>query len=631
MRIRSVEIENFRCLDNVKVAFEEITTFIGPNGSGKSSVLRALDWFFNGDKSMVPNVDDVFSGAPEPRISVRVDFDDLTEKDRDQLGDKYAPTGVNELTVWRTWADGKDKITGRALAYAPFESVRRGETATTRKAAYLAVVAAHTDLTFSSWTSDGVAEQMMTDWERAHPDLLEASTVSGTNFFGFAGQGVLSGLFDFVLITADMRAAEESLDTKNSVIGRILEKVVDRSVAEGELTALNDELTTRHQAITDKYFTDQLKALSADLTVEVTSFAPGRTVEIGSVPAEFKPQSTKFKVKIDDHGTKTDVERQGHGFQRSLLIAALKLLAERGSARADKSVILLAVEEPELFQHPTQAKAFATVLRKLAEDPDAGIQVSYATHSPYFIEPTYFDQVRRVERDVSAAAGAAQVVIHHASMDGVVGLLAGYVDESAVRHRLDNSCLNELREALFARAVLLVEGPTDRAIFEGVAEAGRPLSSSGVEVAVANSKPQLYLPAAILKQLGIPFFTVFDSDAGSGDRVRAKGGADAETKGAAQETADAIKNRQVLTFFGATEVDWPTGVISDDLAAFEDTLEAVVAVDWAAFETERAALVAAGRGAEGKNAATYRLAARSAAGPPASITDIVQKVVAKAA
>ncbi|MFF3733610.1 AAA family ATPase [Streptomyces sp. NPDC002476] len=36
----------------VDIAFEEITCFIGPTGVGKSTVLRALDWFFNGERSV---------------------------------------------------------------------------------------------------------------------------------------------------------------------------------------------------------------------------------------------------------------------------------------------------------------------------------------------------------------------------------------------------------------------------------------------------------------------------------------------------------------------------------------------------------------------------------------------------
>jgi ABC-type cobalamin/Fe3+-siderophores transport system ATPase subunit len=42
-----------------------MTTFIGPNGVGKSTVLRALDWFFNGSASFNGGMlteDDVLDG-----------------------------------------------------------------------------------------------------------------------------------------------------------------------------------------------------------------------------------------------------------------------------------------------------------------------------------------------------------------------------------------------------------------------------------------------------------------------------------------------------------------------------------------------------------------------------------------
>ncbi len=63
MRIKSIGINNFRCLRDVEIAIGEVTTFIGPNGAGKSSILRALDWFFNGEKGQL-DADDVCYGAP---------------------------------------------------------------------------------------------------------------------------------------------------------------------------------------------------------------------------------------------------------------------------------------------------------------------------------------------------------------------------------------------------------------------------------------------------------------------------------------------------------------------------------------------------------------------------------------
>jgi len=628
VRIKTVGIRNFRCLDEVDIDFDQITTFIGPNGAGKSTVLRALDWFFNGDKSVVLSEEDVFSGAVDDRkIVVRVDFHQLTNADRELLGDKYAPVDADVVTIWRTWSAGSDKITGKAFAFGPFEVVRSLVGAGPRKAAYQQVVSEHPDLSFPAWTSDGVSEEMMSRWERENPEQLIEAQVSSTNFFGFAGQGKLSGLFDYVLITADMRAYEEAQDVKSTVVGRILEKAVDRTAADGELSALTEELAQRHREITERHFDGQLSDLAAALTAEVSSFAIGREIMIEALGTEFRPQATKFRVRVDDHGTKTSVDRQGHGFQRSLLIAALKLLAQRGASAGDDSVIFLAVEEPELFQHPAQAKSFAAVLRGLANDSTSGVQVAYATHSPHFIEPTFFDQVRRVERSFTGA-GSSRVVIHHASMDRVARILDGHLQADDVRRRLDNSCLNELRDSLFGSAVLLVEGTTDRAVIEGIASKTAPLSVAGVEVAVAGSKQQIFLPAAILRQLGIPHFVLFDSDCAVGQRMRAAGKSDEEIS--RQEVADAAKNREVLRFLGLPEEDWPRGILSPNVGVVEDTLESLIASDWPEFEAERASLIAAGRGAEGKNTATYSLAAKLAPNEPRAIADVIEAVMALA-
>ncbi len=101
MKIKRVRIQNFYCLHKVDISFEEITSFIGPTGVGKSTVLRALDWFFNGEKEVGLSTDDLHSAADGDRISVEVEFDSLTAYDRESLG-RYAPEGAESVSIWRT-------------------------------------------------------------------------------------------------------------------------------------------------------------------------------------------------------------------------------------------------------------------------------------------------------------------------------------------------------------------------------------------------------------------------------------------------------------------------------------------------------------------------------------------------
>ena len=621
MRIKSVGIENYRCLDAVEVEFGEITTFIGPNGAGKSSVLRALDWFFNGgslDKR------DVWSGSTRDQIRVRVTFEDLTATDRLALGEKYAPSSVEYFTAWRTWTPAEDKMTGNAFIFPPFERVRQASSASDKKSTWTELLNEFPDLGLPAWTSAPKISSEMDRWERENPSMLEESESGGSHLFGFNGRNVLSGIFDFVLITADLRAQEESIDNRGTIISRILEKTVDRSGANAAYSELAEEVTKKRNAITAEHLTKQLETLGDELSKEIEAFTRGRRIQLKPEDPELKPQAAKIHVSVIDQLTETDVDRQGHGFQRALLISSLKLLADRGTAGTPESVIHLAIEEPELFQHPTQARAFSSVLRSLAADPENGLQISYATHSPYFIDARYFDQVRRVRRNAADPESHAQVTITQATVSAVAKRLERYVDPSVVIARWDLVCTQHLAEALFADAVLLVEGDDDKAVFEGIAARTRHLAIDGISVAAAQGKGHLYIPNAILSELSIPTVTVFDNDAGCAERMKAKNKSDKDIANAVRQHKQ--DNRQLLRYLGVDPVDYPVGLVSPNAFVVSDTLETIIADQWPVWEKKLAEVIATGQGVGNKNAATYALVSELCSVDP-SVT-LLEPVVA---
>lgn len=191
-----------------------------------------------------------------------------------------------------------------------------------------------------------------------------------------------------------------------------------------EVSLLLEAFAREEQQLQKKHLGPQLDSLAEALTKEVASLTPDKVIHIRAIPTEIKPGTARVEVTVADSLAETDVSRQGHGFQRTVLIAALKLLADRGPGDAERGTLCLAVEEPELYQHPTQARVFATVLRGLAEEQSNAVQVMYATHSPYFIEPRFFDQVRRVTRNANRTAPGIQ--IRQASLDSVCARLVSF-------------------------------------------------------------------------------------------------------------------------------------------------------------------------------------------------------------
>lgn len=625
MKIRSVRIQNFRTLKDVTIAFDSVTTFIGPNGTGKSTVLRALDWYFNGKAGQLTEEDCSF-GAVEDDIEVQVTFDEITRKDREALG-KYVPDGVDSFTAWKRRApDGTEVFSANAKGFPDFNSIKSAANATEKKSLYASLRASRSELDLPAATSGAGVDQAMTAWEAANTDqLVDAPEALQTNFFGFNSGGKMSGLFDFVLVTADLRASEESVDGKASIIGRILERSIDRAAADEEIAKIVEESRAKQQQIYDRKFTKQLAAMTAQLNEVVDSYSPGRSVSVAPSEVELKAPRTTFDVTILDGDTETAVERQGHGFQRTLLISALQLLAQSGAASSE-GVICLAVEEPELFQHPIQAQTFAKVLRSLAEDETKHIQVTYATHSPYFLEARHFDQVRRLTRSTD---DIPEVTIHSATVADIKSKLASVTKEAVVDRQLDGVVTAQLSVALFANRAFLVEGTTESAVFSGVGDRGGigSLEASGISIVPVGGKQSIPLAHAILTSLGIPTYALFDADGGFEARARSKG--KEQSKIDEERTGHVSANRVALKYFGRIEEDFPRGVVADNVAIFEDHLEAFLCSDWPEWVSACKAVEAAAGVSLVKNQLAYRTATLEAMGAvPSMINEILEKVKA---
>ena len=623
MKIQSARIKNFRTLKDVTIPFDSVTTFIGPNGAGKSTVLRALDWFFNGKPGSLTEKDCSF-GAIDEEIEVQITFADLTEKDREALG-KYTPDGATTFTAWkRRSSDGTESLSANSKSYPPFNVIRGKGSAAEKKAAYNELRTSDTSLGLPTWSNVDAASQAMTAWEADHIDqLVEAPESLQTNFFGFNSNGKMSGLFDFVLVTADLRASEESIDGKSSIIGRILERSIDRAAADEEIAKIVEESRAKQQQVYEEKFKEQLDGITTQLNEVVASYSPGRSVTVSPADVELKAPKTTFEVAVLDGTTETAVERQGHGFQRTILISALQLLAQSGAASAE-GVICLAIEEPELFQHPIQAQAFAKVLRSLAEDAAKRIQVTYATHSPYFLEARHFDQVRRLTR---SADEMPVVSVHYATIADVKARLHGIVDGEVVDRRLDHNVADQLAIALFANRAFLVEGPTESSIFYGLGDRFSPgsLEAAGVSIVFVGGKTSIPLAHAILDSIGVPAYALFDADAGCVARATASG--KTQQKIDSERNQNVKENRKLLQYFGLDQEDFPAARTAENVAILDDHIEGFLSEKWEAWVAACQDLESNTGISLAKNQLAYRTATLRAEG---EVPEMLLKILAKA-
>lgn len=563
MRLASVRIENFRCLRDVTVVFDDLTAFVGANGSGKSSVLRALEWFFN---SGALEADDVWRHE-DVTVTVTATFADLTAGDRDALG-SYATEET--LTLWRTWsATEGEKLTGRGLAYPLFEEVRAQPNATELRRAYNELRDARPELGLPQIRSQDQAREAMDSWERDHPEELRPSTYSATHLFGVVGQPKLNGRFDYVFVPAVSDAQEQVAEGRGTLLARLLE----RSPADqARLAERLEEVATQAREGVEELVRlehgEALRQLGERVTTALQQFVRDAQVSLEVQPPSVRVAPPSFGMRVADEGIETDVKHQGHGFQRALLMATLHELA-RSSEVGDVPAVMLAIEEPELYQHPLQARHFASVLASLPRTGEGAFQVVYATHSAFFVDPHRFERLRRFSR--RREDGERKVTV--ASIARVAERLEGVIPAAEVAHRIGFTLERTLAEAVFAEVALIVEGRTDAAIFNGIADRDGGVASLGIGIVSTEGKAKIALAWAILQELGVPTYVVFDADRSIGEHMRSRG--ISEEQIAAEEANVMGHNRDLTRLLGAAEADWPPTTVTPTYAVFAEQFEAI--------------------------------------------------------
>lgn len=221
------------------------------------------------------------------------------------------------------------------------------------------------------------------------------------------------------------------------------------------------------------------------------------------------------RVSIGEDDFLGEVPRLGHGMQRSFLLAVLQELAS--SDQETGPTLLLGFEEPELYQHPPQAQHIASVLQQLAATTEGNTQVIITTHSPYFVSARGFENVRLIRKCRENKCS----LVRASTYEQVEQRLSEALDEtprapSVLMTKIEQIMQPSQRELFFTPVAVLVEGIEDVAFISThleLTEKWDAFRETGCHFIVCAGKSLLSRPLAIAQALGIPCFTVFDSDA----------------------------------------------------------------------------------------------------------------------
>jgi ABC-type uncharacterized transport system ATPase subunit len=525
MKIDKVEIRNLRAFESVEVPFDDYVCLVGPNGAGKSTILCALNIFFRQTEHTGTNLqnldkEDFFKGDTAKPIIIRVTFGDL-EKEAVEAFDHYVRGGKLIVTAEAAFDDaaGKAAVThyGERMAmkqFAPFfEKLRAGAPAAELATMYDEYRQICPELPKAS--SKDARAAALREYELGRPDECE-SLRSQDEFYGVSkGANRLERFVQWVYVPAVKDALEEQAEAKNSALGKLLARAVGaKTQFQSELEALKTDTRQRYQELLDQNQT-ALDDISTALNVRLAEWAHhGATLRLEW--QEDKDRSVRIEepwahVKVGEGAFEGQLARLGHGLQRSYIIALLQELAMYGTEGEPR--LLLAIEEPELYQHPPQARHLASVLSQLASK---NTQVMVSTHSPYFVSGSVFENVRvvrRPARDVSSTVKWASAADVGLKIGDALG--EQFVPPSATIAKLQQLLQPQLAELFFATKVVFVEGREDVAFIQTYLQLKGlwdEFRKHGCHPVAVEGKSELLRPLVVTQQTGIPSFVIFDAD-----------------------------------------------------------------------------------------------------------------------
>ncbi len=514
MKITSIEIHNFRSIQNCRLSCREMLVLLGQNNHGKSNIIGALDFALTSAK---PNIDDLFAFAePDDKtIWVEVSFGRLTDQEK-TTWKKYVQ--ADDTFCFRKTAsfDDEDKVDIKYNGYVsePDEEWLKADKATNYRA------------------RDKVSETPLSSYIPASGQLSKAKIVAAQdqyikehradlNFSIALEEGPLLGqknvakgvLPEFFLVPAVRDLSDESKVRNTALFGKLLTYAVKEMASRnplfhiieaklGELVnVLNagPETEDRPQQLTDLEYSIQqeLTGWGVHVTVEVTPPDISKIFELGT------------EIHLDD-GLKTLASRKGHGLQRAVIFGLMKAWARvmRGPDSADGSIsarrasesVIFAIEEPELFLHPHAQRTFDKALRVLSEGPNS--QVIVSSHSTHFVDLNDYKGIALIRKE-SVEKGTISVQCTQDLFEGE--------DDRKRRFNMATWVNPDRGEMLFARRVAFVEGETEKLVFPFLADK-MGCHSEDVSIIDCGSKNNIPLYVAIAEAFHLNYIVVHDED-----------------------------------------------------------------------------------------------------------------------
>lgn len=524
MKIRKINIRNYRSLRNTTIYPKDILALVGRNNSGKSNVLNVLKLFFEGSTKLI-NDECFYDHKTENPIEIFITFEQLSNWEREEfeawvdedklvVGRQVVCTGVDSYAINNfaiinvpeaEWFQ-EDMITGKNIDSwwlikdeLKINGLDFGEKLGSSKPGV------------SKW------KEIASEFVDEHRDEIPWKKESRENPKGYPG--VLKGaLPEFIYIPAVRNVLEEVKVGRTNPFGQLINSVIEK-ISGDQKDVLSEELKKIEKRLNrsgEGERISEIKNMELRLN-ELMSSLMDCDIEIEMAMPNLKEVFGAAKIYAND-GIRTAIETKGHGMQRSMIFTILRTYAElthvqKAGDKAGERTTIFAIEEPELYLHPQLQRTFMSVFGEIAGGRD---QVVYSTQSSLFVDIGSFEEVcimrREKNEDGLWESNPNQLFLSDLLEDlkarkGVDGTEGGMRE---LYYNVFNPIINE---GFFADKVVIVEGASEQyslPIYADVLQYN--LDRNNVSVVHGDGKGQMDRLLRIFNGFGIPTFLLFDGD-----------------------------------------------------------------------------------------------------------------------
>ncbi len=465
MKIQKIKIHNWRSIKDLEIDFQDMMIFIGQNNHGKSNVLSALLFFFG----VIDCAESDFNiGADD--LYVETTFFDLDDYDKDQFS-KYLTTD-NKITV------RKQAQRGKTFEYHGYYQIPDDEWLREENVGnYLTrLLISPTPLASLVPSTGKLTKEIVKEAQKSYiisnsGAVTYTYALEVTNFLDI--RTIEQGKFGNVYLIPSVKNASEEFK-KGSIFGKLLTDVINEISSNNESFKEAKKIINDLAQVLDKRVADG--SLNASRPQEISKLEQmleaelekswDTTIDIEIIPPNVdEALRLGTRVLVNDP-TPTGIDRKGHGLQRLLIFALIKVWAkisrqrneaeEETTRRASKSTYFI-FEEPELYLHPQAQRELFENLKELSS---VNNQIFISTHSSSFIDLDMYKSICIVyKKDPAEGTKHLQCATD----------LFAEADEKK-RFNMTYWINPDRGELFFAKRVILLEGPTDKTVVHYLAK-----------------------------------------------------------------------------------------------------------------------------------------------------------------